>query len=105
MESVLITLWRASWQASWLILLVLLAQVTLRRWLSPAWRSALWLLVVARLLLPFTPPSAWSLFNLTSHFDALRATALHPPAAIEANAHRSAGLRHGDVELADPFSR
>ncbi|MCL4179873.1 MAG: M56 family metallopeptidase [Verrucomicrobia bacterium] len=103
MESVLVALWRASWQASWLILLVLLAQVTLRRWLSPAWRSALWLLVVARLLLPFTPPSAWSLFNLTSHFDALRAMALHPPVAVEANAHRSAGLRHGDVEPSYPL--
>ena len=103
MESVLVALSRASWQASWLILLVLVAQVTLRRWLSPAWRSALWLLVVARLLLPVTPSSAWSLFNLTSHFDALRAMALHPPAAVEANAHRSAGLRHGDVEPSYPF--
>ena len=83
MESILVALWRASWQASLLILLVLLAQATLRRWLSPAWRSALWLLVVARLLLPFTPPSNWSLFNLTSHFNAHRATALDPPAVIE----------------------
>jgi beta-lactamase regulating signal transducer with metallopeptidase domain len=108
MESILVALWRASWRASWqaslLILLVLLAQVTLRRWLSPAWRSALWFLVVLRLLLPFTPPSNWSLFNLTSHLDTHRATALDSAAVIEANAHRSAGLRHGNVALADPIS-
>jgi beta-lactamase regulating signal transducer with metallopeptidase domain len=64
-EYVVSALWRASWQASILVLLVLLAQGLMRRRLSPAWRSALWLLVVVRLLLPATPPSGWSLFNLT----------------------------------------
>jgi beta-lactamase regulating signal transducer with metallopeptidase domain len=64
MESVILTLWRASWQASVLVLLVLLVQGLMRHRLSPAWRSALWLLVVARLLLPITPSSPWSLFHL-----------------------------------------
>lgn len=65
MESVLLTLWRASWQASVLVVLVLLVQGLMRHRLTPAWRSALWLLVVARLLLPITPSSPWSLFHLT----------------------------------------
>jgi hypothetical protein len=65
MEALLLTLWRMSWQASILVLLVLLAQGLMRHRLSPAWRSALWLLVVARLLLPITPSSPWSLFQLT----------------------------------------
>ncbi|MBI4663860.1 MAG: PD40 domain-containing protein, partial [Verrucomicrobia bacterium] len=30
------------------------------------WRYALWLLVVVRLLVPVTPPSAWSLFNYSA---------------------------------------
>jgi beta-lactamase regulating signal transducer with metallopeptidase domain len=53
-EYVVSALWRASWQASIVVLLVLLAQGLMRRRLSPAWRSALWLLVVVRLLLPAT---------------------------------------------------
>ena len=64
-EVVVSTLWRASWQASILVLLVLLAQGLTGQRLGPAWRFALWLLVVARLLLPVTPSSGWSLFNLT----------------------------------------
>lgn len=59
------SLLRASWQATLLAGVVLLLQRLLRRWLTPAWRHALWLIVVARLLLPLAPASAWSLFNLT----------------------------------------
>lgn len=56
-------LWRASWQAAVLIGLVVLLQRLLRRRLTPPWRHALWLLVLARLLLPATPATSWSLFN------------------------------------------
>jgi bla regulator protein BlaR1 len=56
-------LWRASWQATVLVVLVLLMQWLLRRHLSPRWRHALWLLVVIRLALPWTPESGVSLFN------------------------------------------
>jgi beta-lactamase regulating signal transducer with metallopeptidase domain len=59
----LVWLWRASWQASVLIVLVLLAQWLLRRQLAPRWRHALWLLVVVRLALPWAPESRVSLFN------------------------------------------
>ena len=55
--------WRASWQASVLILLVLLAQWALRRQLAPRWRHAMWLLVLIRLALPWTPECGLSLFN------------------------------------------
>jgi beta-lactamase regulating signal transducer with metallopeptidase domain len=61
--SFLAWLGRASWQASALILLVLLAQWLLRRQLAPRWRHALWLLVVLRLALPWAPESRVSLFN------------------------------------------
>lgn len=54
---------RASWQAGVLALIVLALQWALQKKLSAAWRHALWLLVVARLLLPVSPRSALSVFN------------------------------------------
>ncbi|HEY3915363.1 MAG TPA: M56 family metallopeptidase, partial [Verrucomicrobiae bacterium] len=54
---------RASWQASVLTGLVLLAQFFLRKRLDGRWRHLLWLLVMARLSMPFSPPSPASLFN------------------------------------------
>src|ERR1035441_10221251 len=66
---------KASWQAAVLILLVLTVQWAFGRRLSPRWRYGLWLLVVARLALPWTIPSAVSVFNLLSFPDASAAVA------------------------------
>src|SRR4051812_10554301 len=55
---------RLSVQAAVLVLLVLLAQLVFRRWLTPRWRCSLWLLVVGRLLLPVSLPTPVSVFNL-----------------------------------------
>ncbi len=57
-------LWRNAWQASILILLVLVANWALRHKLSHGWRYALWLLVLVRLAWPYPPPSPLSVFNL-----------------------------------------
>ncbi len=54
---------RASWQASILVLIVLAVQWALQKRLSSRWRSALWLLVLARLLLPSSLPAGFSVFN------------------------------------------
>jgi beta-lactamase regulating signal transducer with metallopeptidase domain len=54
----------ASIAASVLALIVLVIQFALRSRLSPAWRFALWLPVLLRLLLPYVPESPVSLFNL-----------------------------------------
>ncbi len=53
-----------STQAGLLVLLVLAVQWIFRRHLTHRWRFALWWIVLARLLLPFSPQSAMSLFNL-----------------------------------------
>lgn len=53
-----------SWQASVLVLLVLLAQGVFGRWLTARGRAVLWLLVTARLLVPVSPASVISLFNV-----------------------------------------
>jgi beta-lactamase regulating signal transducer with metallopeptidase domain len=65
---------QASWQAAVLAALVLAAQLIFRNRLSPSWRYGLWMLVVVRLLMPLSPQSALSIFNLT------KLTALQPAA-------------------------
>jgi beta-lactamase regulating signal transducer with metallopeptidase domain len=59
---------QTSWQAAIIAVLILLTQWLLRRRLSPAWRHALWLVLVARLLMPATPGSAFSVFNAQKIF-------------------------------------
>jgi beta-lactamase regulating signal transducer with metallopeptidase domain/peroxiredoxin len=54
---------RSSWQAGILTVLVLVVQFCLRKRLDGRWRHLLWLLVLARLAMPFSPPSPASLFN------------------------------------------
>jgi beta-lactamase regulating signal transducer with metallopeptidase domain len=55
---------KASWQATVLIVVVLAMLWLLGSRLTPRWRFRLWLLVALRLALPWTVPSALSLFNL-----------------------------------------
>ncbi len=54
---------RASWEASVMVVLVLLVQWLLRRQLTPRWRHGLWVLVVLRLALPCSVHSPISLFS------------------------------------------
>lgn len=61
------TLGRNSFEAGVLVLVVLLAQWVFGKRIAPRWRCALWLLVMARLLLPVSAGSAVSLFNLFPH--------------------------------------
>ena len=81
---------QTTWQTAVLAGLILLAQWLLRRRLAPAWRYGLWLLLVARLLMPVVPPSGFSIFNLArtdlanSRVDAWKPTRVvgtnpHPP--------------------------
>ena len=56
--------WQTSFQTSVLIVLVMLLQRLLRRWLTPRLRHALSFLVLCRLLLPVAPPSSLSFENL-----------------------------------------
>ena len=65
---------KASVQAAVLVVVVLLAQTVFRRRLSPHWRAGLWLLVVARLLLPVSFSSTASLFNMLPRW--------FPPSAV-----------------------
>ena len=57
-------LWRASWQGAVLALVVFGLIALLGRWLTPAWRYGLWLVVLARLALPVVPTASWSVWRL-----------------------------------------
>ena len=76
--------WTLSWQAALLGLMVLLAQFLSRRWLTASWRYNLWLLVVARLLLPFSAASHLSIFNVVRYDvkPAARSAATIPPPPV-----------------------
>ncbi len=60
-EGLLAGIWRTSWQVAVLVVLVLAIQALFSRWLSPRWRYALWLLVVARAFVPVVPQVAGGL--------------------------------------------
>lgn len=66
LETAMAELAHASWQAAVLGLLVLLVSAVLRGWLEPRWRFCLWLVVLARLALPATPPAPWSVFRVVT---------------------------------------
>src|SRR4051812_33699028 len=74
---------RTTWEASLIALLVLLAQWLLRGRVSARWRYNLWLLVVARLLLPTVPGSRASPFNLVQLPSAAVERRVGTPAGVE----------------------
>ena len=75
---------RDSLEAGVMVLAVLLAQWLLGKRLSPRWRSALWLLVMLRMLLVVSVGSVVSVFNLLPHTEAgkIQKAAASAPAAI-----------------------
>ena len=79
LESAADALVRATWQGAILAVVVLGVCFTFRR-IPARWRYGLWLVVLARFLLPVTPSSAISLFNLPSIFD------VGPPAGAKERA-------------------
>ena len=74
-------IWRASWQAAALALLVVLLLRCFGERLSPRWRFLLWGVVLTRLLFVATPVSPWSVFNLVRW---------NPEASARPIAHREA---------------
>ena len=61
-------IWRASWQAAALALLVVLVLRCCGERLSPRWRFLIWGVVLTRLLCVVTPVSPWSVFNLVPRY-------------------------------------
>ena len=62
----------ATWQAALLAAIVFIVCAALRNRLSARWRAALWMVVLARFVVPVVPASSTSLFNLTGGLDLAR---------------------------------
>jgi beta-lactamase regulating signal transducer with metallopeptidase domain/5-hydroxyisourate hydrolase-like protein (transthyretin family) len=85
-------IWRASWQAAALAILVGLLLWCLGERLAPRWRFLLWGVVLTRLLLVAAPVSPWSLFNLARWYPEPSAPLVaqrEPEAAFTPAPHRS----------------
>jgi beta-lactamase regulating signal transducer with metallopeptidase domain len=91
---------RTSWQAAVLAALILLAQFLLRKRLSAAWRHGLWFLLLIRLLMPATPGSSLSIFNL-ARSSRLRAEPATAPAKTATSPAVSLAIGRGEVARAD----
>jgi hypothetical protein len=74
---------QTSWQAGGLAVLIWLAQRLMARRLSPAWRYGLWFLLIARLLMPSVPQTAFSVFNLVG--PKAESTVVNPSATAPAS--------------------
>src|SRR5215468_9132664 len=93
-EAILAWVLQSSWQAGILVLVVLLAQTIFRRQLSPAWRYGLWLLVLIRLLLPASPQTARSIYNVAGLPGALQQGNARPDLDLPDHALQSGAATH-----------
>jgi len=89
LDSMFHLIWSNSLRACVLIIAVLVVQAVAGKRLSARFCYALSLLVLLRLLMPVTPASSWSVFNLTRHVRPAPAASLilpspAPPAVIAA---------------------
>src|SRR5690349_10039342 len=76
-------LWENSLGATLLCLLVVTLTCLARRILPSVFRYALWLLVMLRLVWPFSPAAEFSVMNLMSHREAhVAVTALETPSRV-----------------------
>ncbi|GEM_PF-674360 len=90
--------------ASVVIGLILILQKLLGRRLGPRWSHALWLVLLLRMVLPWTPPSPVSLFNLipaSLQRDAARQTTSSIPPENAFRPADSAGTMEG-TSVAEP---
>jgi beta-lactamase regulating signal transducer with metallopeptidase domain/Tol biopolymer transport system component len=60
---------RSTVQASLIVCLILLLQAVFRNKLGVRWHHALWLILVVRMMLPWTPQSRLSVFNVVTWWD------------------------------------
>ncbi len=72
---------RCSLQAAVLVLLILAVRLLLARRLQGRWLFALWFILLARLALPWSPVSPWSLYGILPGFAPAPATTMPGPAS------------------------
>ena len=91
---------QTTWQATVVAGLILLAQWLFRKQLTPAWRHGLWFLLVARLLMPASFPSALSIFNLAKvEAPTLQRHLVQPTPPVSTVSHPLATMSRPDPEF------
>lgn len=96
LQSVVWWVGRTSIEASVVACLVLVTQLVFRRQLNAKWKHALWMLVVVRLVMPFSPQSPASVFNVANVDRAaarVTPTKTDPPSAASSLAFQVPSLR------------
>jgi bla regulator protein BlaR1 len=63
--------WSVSAMAAVTVVLILLMQRVLNKRLKPRWHYLMWLLVIVRLVLPWSPESEFSIYNWISYADSV----------------------------------
>jgi beta-lactamase regulating signal transducer with metallopeptidase domain len=96
---------RTSVQAGVLVLVILVSQWLFRKQLTPRWRSALWLVVIGRLLLPISVVSAVSMFNLAPRWTQRPPMGLAFTTAPGVNSPQLGASAHGSAVDRFPQSR
>ena len=97
-----------SWRAAVLIVMIFAAQIVVGRWLGPAWRYRLWLLVLIRLMLPTSIESSLSIFNYLRpdgyfHLNGLRLVWVGPVPASTAHKPIVVAVPHRTRQLDPSF--
>lgn len=64
MEAVFKLIWTTSFYAGFVGIILIFLKAVLKNKISPNWHYLLWIILVVKLLIPFGPESAFSLFNI-----------------------------------------
>lgn len=97
-------LWRSSWQAAVLVLLILAVQAMLGRRLQAYWRHALWWIVLMKLVVPVLPEGGFSFFGALQEagdrmrYQWIERVMANPTVQSEAALARSAGITIGKAK-------
>lgn len=92
-----------SWRASVLGLVALAVLTVGRRSIAPRWRFAVWALVLARFVVPWTPGAPWSLFGLWDAMPQAAAVAVATSESPDGVQAEVVGLGESTVRTANPL--
>ncbi|PEY28293.1 transcriptional regulator [Bacillus cereus] len=75
--------------ASILVGLILCVKILLRNKLTPRWQYILWMILIVRLLLPWSPDSSYSIYSILSYSNGTSDTFHQEPVAVSSSKERT----------------
>ncbi|MDR4190712.1 transcriptional regulator [Bacillus pseudomycoides] len=75
--------------ASILVGLILCVKILLRNKLTPRWQYMLWMILIVRLLLPWSPDSSYSIYSILSYSNGTSDTFYQEPVAVSSSKERT----------------